>query len=272
MRIAIDHETHYQYDLPVSYGVQEIRLSPASLAGQTIIDWKVVMPGIDGAARYTDADGNLVHLVNQLLPRDSLSIQVKGTVETTETGGVTGLVDAGNRDRIYIRQTELTAAGAQTRRLASRFGGHAGDQISLCHALMQEIRDRMTFDTGKTDSQTTGEDSLRAGHGVCQDFSHVFISVCRQLGIPARYVTGYLALVDGEKEEFEAHHAWAEASVDGLGWVGFDPANGICPDARYVRLACGLDAAYAAPVRGIRRGAGNESLSVRVYAAEQTQQ
>jgi transglutaminase-like putative cysteine protease len=270
MRIAIDHETQYRYDQPASYGVQEVRLTPSDNASQTIVEWNIDMPGFEGAARYVDADGNLVHLVSQLKPRDSLIVRVSGIAETRENGGVTGLMDAGARDQIYVRQTELTQPGQQMRRLASLFNAGADAQVSLFHAIMETIRERMTFDTGQTDAQTTAEEALREGHGVCQDFSHIFIGVCRMLDVPARYVTGYLAMGDGEQEA-QAHHAWAEALVAGLGWVGFDAANGICPDARYVRLGGGHDAAGAAPVRGIRRGAGNESLSVKVYAAEQPQ-
>ena len=271
MRIAIDHETQYRYDQPASYGVQEVRLTPRDNECQNVIEWAIDMPGLHGAGKYEDADGNLVHLVNQLKPRDSLVIRVSGVVETRENGGVTGLASAGARDQIYTRQTELTQPGAQLRRTASKFDGSADAEVSLFHAIMDSIRELMTFDTGQTDAQTTAEQALRGGHGVCQDFSHIFIGICRSLGIPARYVTGYLAMGDG-KEVAEAHHAWAEALVSGLGWVGFDAANGICPDERYVRLSCGRDAAGAAPVRGIRRGAGNESLSVKVYAAEQPQQ
>jgi transglutaminase-like putative cysteine protease len=108
---------------------------------------------------------------------------------------------------------------------------------------------------------------------VCQDFSHVFIAACRQLALPSRYVTGYLYMPAGQATS-EAHHAWAETEIPGLGWVGFDPANGICPDARYVRLACGPEATLAAPLRGLRRGAGEErlSVSVSVQASAQSSQ
>lgn len=126
---------------------------------------------------------------------------------------------------------------------------------------MGAIAERVKFDTGRTDSMTTAATALKAGHGVCQDFAHIFLSVCRRLDLPARYVTGYLMT---DESEAQAHHAWVEAEVAGLGWVGFDPANSVCPDERYVRLACGLDADSAAPVRGVRRGAGPDLLEVRV--------
>jgi transglutaminase-like putative cysteine protease len=98
----------------------------------------------------------------------------------------------------------------------------------------------------------------------------VFISAARVLGVPARYVNGYF--LSGTLAPSEAHHAWAEAWVDALGWVGFDPANGMCPTERYVRLACGLDAGTAAPIRGAQRGGESEALDVRVEVEQQDAQ
>ena len=104
---------------------------------------------------------------------------------------------------------------------------------------------------------------------MCQDHTHIFIAAARTLAIPARYVTGYLVL--GEEGTSEAHHAWAETWVEGLGWVGFDVANRVCPTDRYVRLAAGLDAGYAAPIIGSRRGGETETLDVSVTVQQQQQ-
>ena len=116
---------------------------------------------------------------------------------------------------------------------------------------------------------TSAAEAFEAGQGVCQDHAHIFIAATRKLDIPARYVTGYLH-VEGESAAV-ANHAWAEACVASLGWVGFDPANHICPTERYVRLACGFDAASAAPITGTRRGGGAEELRVDVIVRQQQQ-
>ena len=102
---------------------------------------------------------------------------------------------------------------------------------------------------------------------MCQDHAHIFIGAARALGIPARYVSGYLMMND--RIEQEAAHAWAEAQVDGLGWVGFDVSNGISPDPRYVRVATGRDYRDAAPVTGISFGAATEDLHVDVAVEQQ---
>ena len=119
--------------------------------------------------------------------------------------------------------------------------------VDAAHQLMNRVRDAVAYVTGETDSDTTAAAALAAGAGVCQDHAHVMITAARLLGFPARYVSGYLA---GEEvgEIYEASHAWAELFIDGLGWVGFDAANRVCPNERYVRIGCGLDYRGAAPI------------------------
>jgi transglutaminase-like putative cysteine protease len=102
---------------------------------------------------------------------------------------------------------------------------------------------------------------------VCQDHAHIFIGAARERGIPARYVSGYLMMND--RIEQEATHAWAEAHIEGLGWVGFDVSNGICPDPRYVRVATGSDYRDAAPVTGISIGTADQVLTVGVAVEAQ---
>jgi transglutaminase-like putative cysteine protease len=143
-------------------------------------------------------------------------------------------------------------------------------RLDRLHHLMALVRDRVAYEAGTTHAHTTAADALAEGRGVCQDHAHVFISAARVLGTPARYVNGYF--VSGGDGPSEAHHAWAEAWVEGLGWVGFDPANAMCPTDRYIRLNTGLDALSAAPVRGLRRGDSEESLDVIVEVAQQVAQ
>ncbi|MFZ1814271.1 MAG: transglutaminase family protein [Rhizobiaceae bacterium] len=260
MRIRISHTTTHSYEQPTRYGIQELRISPAPTRSQKILEWHIECPGIDGAATYHDGSGNLVHLVNQIGETSGFEVQVTGLVETSNADGIIGVLSHGPAPRLFVRETALTKPNAAIIDLAERHRGRHRDQIALYHALMSDIRAAMKFDTQATHVHTTAAEAYGQGHGVCQDFAHVFITACRLLDQPARYVTGYLV----HDAESEAHHAWAEAEVAGLGWVAFDPANGLCPDENYVRLACGFDAATAAPIRGIRRGPGGEEMQVRV--------
>jgi transglutaminase-like putative cysteine protease len=125
----------------------------------------------------------------------------------------------------------------------------------------------VAFDTRKTTVATSAIDAFGIGRGVCQDLSHIFIACARHAGTPARYISGHLARSDGVVEQ-EASHAWAEALIPDLGWVGFDAANGICTGERHVRVATGFDYLAAAPVRGARSGGGMERLSVRLNVSE----
>lgn len=270
MRIEIDHTTVYAYDEPVRYGVQELRLTPRQTRGQKIINWKIDAPGIAGAGHFVDAWGNEVLLANQLNETLELVIRVRGIFDTTDSGGMLGNLPSEPPSRLFLRETPLTAPDEAIRKLAASVAG-MGDEVARCHALMGQLVSAMNFETATTHVHTTAGEALRDKRGVCQDFAHVFISACRHLGQPARYVTGYL-LMPGQPGVHEAHHAWAETEIKGLGWVGFDPANAICPDARYVRLAAAPDASLAAPVRGLRRGAGAERLSVSVSVTGQAQQ
>ena len=137
----------------------------------------------------------------------------------------------------------------------------------MLHDLSARVLAGASYAKGATDTRTTGEQAVAAGQGVCQDHAHIFIGIARQLGVPSRYVSGYL-LMDGQVEQ-EATHAWAEAHVEGLGWTGFDISNGISPDARYVRLATGRDYREAAPILGISYGAAMEETAVEVRVTQQ---
>ena len=270
MQIAIEHTTVHSYEHPVRYGVQELRLTPPHLASQKVLDWRIEMPGFKDSVSWYDAFGNLTHLVNQVQERDELTVKVTGRVETRNTDGIVGQTPHAPPSRIFVRETPLTAADRAVAAIAAGLEGKHRDQIALFHALMETLRERIEFDAGHTGNNTSAADVLKAGRGVCQDFSHVFLAVCRRLDLAARYVTGYLVVREGDVGA-EAQHAWVEADVAGLGWVGFDPANGVCPDDHYVRLACGLDASDAAPIRGIRRGQGGASMHVHLTVTRQDQ-
>jgi transglutaminase-like putative cysteine protease len=169
---------------------------------------------------------------------------------------------------VFLRSTPLTEADAALTEWAASIT--AEDPLSRLHALMADLHERMTFDTATTGVETRAAAAFAASHGVCQDYAHIFIAAARRLGIPARYVSGHLSRL--ESGDQEAAHAWAEAYVPDLGWTGFDPTNAVCADETYLRIAVGLDYLDAAPLRGARRGGGEERLSVTVVAREATRQ
>jgi transglutaminase-like putative cysteine protease len=141
------------------------------------------------------------------------------------------------------------------------------DPVARLHAISQAVLGAVAYRAGFTDVTTGAEAVLAARQGVCQDHAHVFIAALRVIGVPARYVGGYLLMDDSTDQS--AGHAWAEAHVTGLGWVGFDISNGISPDARYVRVSTGRDYREAAPVTGIRFGGVPEKMQVALAVARQ---
>jgi transglutaminase-like putative cysteine protease len=145
------------------------------------------------------------------------------------------------------------------------------DRIEALHEIMLAIADDVEYTKGETHVHTTGAEALEQGSGVCQDHAHVFCAVCRTLGIPARYVSGYLSHGAGH-EAHASSHAWADAYVEDLGWVSFDPSNRTGATEAYIRIATGLDYAEAGPIRGVRSGGGVETMSYSVMFPSQQQQ
>lgn len=261
MRIKIAHETRYRYEQPVRSLIQVLRLTPRGHGGQHVLSWRIE-PGIDGRLRAEeDGFGNIVHVFSADGPVSEMTIAVTGEVETLDTAGVVG--DAVERapDAIYLRGTALTEADADLRELAESVRVE-GNVLGTLHALLAAVHDGMAFELGPTDVHTPAAEAWALKRGVCPDLTHIFITAARTLDIPARYVSGYV-FKEGAAEQ-EAGHAWAEAKVPGLGWVGFDPAFGMCPTDTHVRVAIGLDYLGAAPVRGSRRGGAGEALDVRL--------
>lgn len=272
MRLLIRHETRYRYDTPVARTVQALRLTPRAHDGQEVLRWRVVPPAGANLAPGEDAYGNAVDMLTLERPHDALTLLVEGEVVTRDTSGVVSGTPEPFSPTFYLRPSPLAGTDAALRELAEAAAATAAPEpLALAHALMLAVRDRIAFQPGLTNAATTAAEALAAGIGVCQDHTHVFIACARHLGLPARYVAGYLHMADGSVEQ-SAGHAWGEAFVDGLGWVGFDTANGICPTEQYVRVAIGLDYRDAAPVRGLRRGGGGEALDVVVRVGQsQTQ-
>ena len=154
----------------------------------------------------------------------------------------------------------LTQAGEGVRKLVAGLGDCDIAQVSTGHALSAAILETVGYEGGNTHSGTTAEEAITGGTGVCQDHAHIFCSAARLLGLPARYVSGYLMMND--RVEQDASHAWAEAYFEGLGWVGFDVSNGYSPDERYIRVATGIDFREAAPINGMRMGGSDEGVLV----------
>jgi transglutaminase-like putative cysteine protease len=265
MRLKITHTTQYDYDAPVSYGLQQVRLTPVTSRHQTVHHWKVEINGGASELFFDDQYQNHTILVQADNGATRVELTVSGEVETHTSDGIFGKV-YGTAPLWHFKQsTPHTKAGKGIVEL-SKLITDGGDTLDELHGLCRAILTAVPYGKVPTTSETTAEEALGLKGGVCQDHAQIFISAARTAGIPARYISGYLMLDD--RIDQDASHAWAEAHIDGVGWVGFDVSNGISPDERYVRIATGRDSKDAAPVSGMRMGDANETMVVSLQVQQ----
>lgn len=265
MRLKIRHITRYDFDQPVHYGLQQLRKTPKSFRAQDVVSWITRVEGGRKELTFEDYHHNIVELISFENDCQKLTVACEGEVEMTETHGVVGPHRGPSPLWLFNRATPRTQAGSACRAITRSL--KTDDPLDTCHALSAAVREAVTYEVGGSETEWTAEDALKAGKGVCQDHAHVFIACARALDIPARYVSGYLKMDDRQTQD--ATHAWAEAHVPELGWVGFDVSNAMSPDMRYVRVATGLDYDEVAPVTGTRFGGAGETLSVEIEVAQQ---
>jgi transglutaminase-like putative cysteine protease len=268
MRISVHHQMSVTPPAGSANAVLQLLLTPQSGPTQKIESWSLDMAGIGNAGRFTDAFGNSAHLVNQSRPEGELLVTVTGVVETTDRHGVLGRIGGEPVPALYKRVTALTKAQVT---LYGKFRGSKDSRIDILHALMVRVGETLgVAETAEAQTQMAADGSQSQSQGQggvtqprppASDYAHAFIGAARALDIPARYVTGYL--VDAEDGQ-SAFHAWAEAYDEALGWIGFDPLLQLCPTDRHVRLAAGLDALAAQPVRIVPAGDGVATLAVSV--------
>jgi transglutaminase-like putative cysteine protease len=272
MRIRIRHETQYRYDVAAGGVIQTLRLSPRNHDGQYVVDWRIDVSENCRLDQHEDAFGNIAHAFTADGPFTALRVLVEGEVETLAADGIVRGAVERFPPSLYLRETPLSRADAAIAAFARETRARAGDDtLSLLHGLLNRVHDDVAFDVDPTNAGTTAGEAFALKRGVFQDLTHIFIAAARSLGIPARYVGGYLHRADGVIRQ-EAGHAWAEAFVPDLGWVAFDPANDICATEAYVRVAAGLDYLGAAPVRGSRYGGDGESLTVAIQVDQAARQ
>ncbi len=272
MRIRVSHATTYTYDTPPTGVTQLLRKTPRNHDGQYVLNWRLDLSEDCLLHQHEDAFGNITHSFTAEGPFTDLTVAVEGEVDTQDTGGmVTGTLER-FPPSLFLRDTPLTEPDAAITEFAAAARTAAdGDILAQLHDLLRALHEEVTFDTDPTRTTTTAAEAFKLRRGVCQDLAHVFIAAVRGLGVPARYVGGHFYRSDGITAQ-EAGHAWAEAFVENLGWVGFDPTHGMCITEAYVRIAVGLDYLGAAPVRGTRFGGSGETLKVAVHVDQAQRQ
>lgn len=257
MRLHIRHETVYRYESPLRLSTQYLRLTPRPTPGLRVIDWQLELPG--RAVAVADAWGNPMHVLTLDGAQRQIHLGAQGDIETVD-GPQSAEPDGELPAEVFLRPTPLTQADGA---IASFAAIHAraiqDDPRAGLLQMVKGLLERMPYTPGTTDAATAATQAFATGSGVCQDHAQVLIACARLLGLPARYVSGYLAT----DAEHVASHAWAELRL-AEGWVGLDVSNDRWANGHHVRLAFGADYADACPVRGVRSGGGLEQLSTHV--------
>lgn len=267
MLLTISHQTIYRYEAGATDAAMRLRLTPPNGASQRVHDWQVTVNDEPVIPAWTNSYGVGEAFWRAGRRMEQAVIRAEGIVETWDRAGVIG---PGEEDvaspRVFLASTALTEADEAIAVFAGSARSGEGDLTTL-HMLCRLVHEELAYRTEVTDSNTPASRVLELRSGVCQDFTHLFIASARVLGIPCRYVAGYLhdpAIADG----FHASHGWAEAFVGGLGWIGFDPTRKLCVTGDYVRLSVGLDAFDAGPIRGVGYFGGAVTMQVDVAVSE----
>lgn len=281
MNYAIRHTTAFRYDTPVRESVMELRMRPASGGVQHCLQFEVDVQPKARVFAYCDFNGNWVHHFD--IPRRHSQLTIVARAEV-QLEALPALPDALNEDawravdewssrgeHWHFRQPSHFAAWtlalldfASSIAAADR---KRADPLTAARAAMSAIHGGFEYAPASTHVDSPIDDALRARRGVCQDFAHVMISMLRHLGLPARYVSGYVApkaMTEGSDPSSIATHAWVEVMLPELGWVGMDPTHNVTAGLRHVRVAIGRDYADVPPTRGIFKGSTTSTLSVSV--------
>jgi transglutaminase-like putative cysteine protease len=264
MRICVTHATHYRYDEPAKGVIQTLRLTPRPHDGQYVVDWRIDVSGDCRLDTLEDAFGNITTAYSIDGPLERLSITVDGEVETQDTNGVVrGTVEPFPAS-LFLRETPLTEPTPELAAYARDVAKDA-DGLSAMHALLGRIHEDLALLPDPVEPAVGAGAAFTGKRATSADLAHVFITAARVIGVPARFINGYVLT---REQAAPARRAWAEVHIDRLGWVAFDPLACLCANDAYVRVAVALDSLGATPIRGMRYGTGEETLDVAVKVAQ----
>jgi transglutaminase-like putative cysteine protease len=280
MRLDICHVTKYSYDSSVTDSVNEIRLTPRTDERQACYQHRLLIEPNVQLLSYEDYFGNRVHSFTAYTPHRELTITSNSTVVTRDRDVIWkaawGPEESWNRLRSdefidgnaeYLLPTSFASFHSTVESYANGIRGEEEGVFGFIRNAASAIYGDFEYKPHSTGVHTTADELIGIGTGVCQDFAHLLLSVCRLRGVPARYVSGYHFVGDlqGRNADFEqASHAWVEVYIPGVGWQGIDPTNNNLIDWRYVKLGHGRDYNDIVPVKGIYRGTSGQTLQVSV--------
>ena len=280
MKLQTLHRTSYHYESPVRESFNEARLRPLHAGGQECRAFDLRIAPVARTSHYVDFYDNCVHLFEIAAPHTDLVVEATATVITpdapllpsTATPIPLGEMARSHlMDRCYdfLPPSNYVDVTPEVTDLARTAADGAGDAWQAAQAIMRAIHAGYQYRPASTTVHTHMREVIAARHGVCQDFAHVMIGFCRSLGIPARYVCGYL--YNGPRDQLkgaQASHAWVEVFIPDVGWCGLDPTNATLAASRHVKVAVGRDHADVSPLKGTYRGTDRHKMTVEVLVTE----
>lgn len=277
MKHHIFHDTIFSYDNPVRESIMEVRLEPRDDERQRCQHFNLTVTPRTMIYSFRDALDNAVHHFNITVPVTSLLVRAESMVEVLPCPVLPSHLAPQSWQALDSLQNDplldmlLPSQFAQPTTLLREFMQchqitRGNDPLSTVNSISTLLFDTITYTPQSTSVDSPIDVVLTQQKGVCQDITHVMIAICRELGIPSRYVSGYLyhRRDDHDRSQSDATHAWAEVWLPDLGWVGIDPTNRIWAGERHIRIAIGRDYADVPPTRGVYRGQANEHLDVVV--------
>lgn len=277
MKLKVEHITTFEYDTAIYETAEEVRLQPRNDEDgtQRCLEFTLQLTPPGNIFHYTDFYGNNVHHFNILPSHKKIEIRAISVVETRQ--GYTPQ-EMGHEIMLQdlLQQSRYVQFSSQLEQFARQFVDVANDlhnqnRREQAENICRAINEGFVYEPGVTDVHSTTTEVMSLGRGVCQDFAHVMLATCRYLGIPARYVSGYLyGGVDSEGRTV-ASHAWCEVYCGAPlnGWVGFDPTHKtLLTDERYIKIGVGRDYADVPPLRGTFKGNASERMAVKVFIAD----
>lgn len=273
MRIAVRHTTRVDHDDPVVESVMDVRLGPLSDEHQRWRRFDLRVTPHAAVRRYTDAFGNAAHLITVAKPHQTLEVVMQAEVETLLDDPFRAPRPPEPLTRLeradHLTPTALVPRHHELDALARSVD--ADDDLVCAQGLMRLVQEHLQYVPDSTDVHTAVPDVLAGRRGVCQDFAHVLLGLCRSAGLPARYVSGYILGEHSDRANGSprrrgagASHGWVEVWTASHGWRGFDPTNGVLAGAGHVKIATGRDYRDVAPTRGAFRGPKHDRLTVEV--------
>ena len=275
MHFRICHTTRFEYELPAYQSHNEVRMRPLDCAGQACVEFEIQVTPAATVFEYVDYYGNRVQSFSVHAAHDSLTVVARSIVERRADSAAAAAptpfaiflqsdAERGHAEYDFLNASRHVPFSEPMRRFFWRAKpDDAEDVTAYTTRIVRLVRDQFEYEPGRTRVHSTADEILNAGGGVCQDFAHLTIGVLRLAGVPARYVSGYLAPApsgDAETIGAQASHAWLEAQLPGLGWTGFDPTHGCRVDERHLRVAVGRDYSDVPPMRGVYRSTGGRQL------------